>query len=129
VPPTQIAPIQNTVYLVAMAHIAGAKNFHQVKATVRVGFWKVMRVSWITSPICLAFAQKFLPAHTWVPFFNLVSFIIGTYINTITKKKRLTALRKKHFGDGRSTAGSTVGGGPRPDDYPPHPPHRPNPPY
>jgi hypothetical protein len=64
-----------------------------------------------------------------VPFFNLVSFIIGTYINTITKKKRLTALRKKHFGDGRSTAGSTVGGGPRPDDYPPHPPLGPNPPY
>ncbi|KAK3692026.1 hypothetical protein B0T22DRAFT_1188 [Podospora appendiculata] len=117
-----IAPIQNTVYLTAMALIAGARTFHQVRATVRVGFWKVMRVSWITSPICLAFAQKFLPENTWVPFFNLVSFVIGTYINTITKKKRLAALRKKHFGDGRGGSGSTaMGGGPggRPDDYPP----------
>ncbi|KAK4217396.1 hypothetical protein QBC37DRAFT_415031 [Rhypophila decipiens] len=122
-----IAPIQNSVYLVAMALIAGARTFHQVKATVKVGFWKVMRVSWITSPICLAFAQKFLPESTWVPFFNLVSFVIGTYINTVTKKKRLAALRKKHFGDGRAPPppGSNIGG-PRPDDYPPL---GPNPPY
>ncbi|KAK1835134.1 hypothetical protein QBC39DRAFT_171366 [Podospora conica] len=119
-----IAPIQNSVYLVAMALIAGARTFHQVRATVRVGFWKVMRVSWITSPLCLAFAQKFLPESTWLPFFNLVSFVIGTYINTITKKKRLAALRKKHFGDGgRPTGGSTMG---RPEDYPPL---GPNPPY
>lgn len=120
-----IAPIQNSIYLVAMALIAGARTFHQVRATVRVGFWKVMKVSWITSPICLAFAQQFLPENTWVPFFNLVSFVIGTYINTITKKKRLAALRKKHFGDGpgRTGAPSTIG---RPEDYPPL---GPNPPY
>lgn len=84
-----------------MALIAGARTYHQVRATVKVGFWKVMKVSWITSPVCLAFAQKFLPDPLWVPFFNLVGFVIGTYINTVTKKKRLAALRKKHFGDGR----------------------------
>lgn len=98
-----IAPIQNSVYLVAMALIAGARTYHQVRATVKVGFWKVMKVSWITSPVCLAFAQKFLPDQLWVPFFNLVGFVIGTYINTVTKKKRLAALRKKHFGDSRDT--------------------------
>ncbi|TPX11194.1 uncharacterized protein E0L32_001012 [Thyridium curvatum] len=107
-----IAPIQNSVYLTAMALIAGARTFHQVRATVRVGFWKVMKVSWITSPICLAFAQKFLPEATWVPFFNLVGFIIGTYINTVTKKKRLAALRKKHFGDGRNNGPGPEMGGP-----------------
>ncbi|RDA86259.1 hypothetical protein CP532_5084 [Ophiocordyceps camponoti-leonardi (nom. inval.)] len=118
-----IAPIQNSIYLVAMALIAGARTYHQVRATVKVGFWRVMRISWITSPICLAFAQKFLPDELWVPFFNLVSFVIGTYINTVTKKKRLTALRRKHFGDGRSNSGMG-----RSDDYPP-PPMGPNPPY
>ncbi|EFX02027.1 integral membrane protein 25d9-6 [Grosmannia clavigera kw1407] len=124
-----VAPIQNTVYLTAMAWIAGARTYHQVRATVRVGFWKVMRVSWITSPICLAFAQKFLPEYAWVPFFNLVSFIIGTYINTITKKRRLAALRKKHFGDGRGEGrGGTLAG--RSEDYPPPPPMGgPNPSY
>ncbi|KKY31504.1 putative integral membrane protein [Diaporthe ampelina] len=122
-----IAPIQNAVYLSAMAIIAGARTYHQVRATVRVGFWKVMRVSWITSPVCLAFAQKFLPENTWVPFFNLVSFIIGTYINTVTKKKRLAALRKKHFGDDRRGPGSVAG--PPPSDYKGEYSIGPNPPY
>ncbi|KAI1398465.1 integral membrane protein [Hypoxylon fuscum] len=119
-----VAPIQNVVYLVAMALIAGARTYHQVRATVRVGFMKVMKVSWITSPLCLAFAQAFLPEVAWVPFFNVVAFIIGTYINTMTKKKRLAALRKKHFGDGRGDGrndgrtGSIAGGRPE-SDYPP----------
>jgi hypothetical protein len=77
-----------------MAVIAGARTFHQVRATVRASFLPVMKVSWVTSPIALAFAQKFLPEHTWVPFFNIVGFFIGTYVNTYTKKKRLEALRK-----------------------------------
>lgn len=77
-----------------------------------------MKVSWITSPICLAFAQKFLPENTWVPFFNLVSFVLGTYINTVTKKKRLAALRKKHFGES-GRPGSMAGGSSYPEEYPP----------
>jgi len=78
-----------------MALIAGARSYHQVHATVRAGFLPVMKISWVTSPLALAFAQKFLPEQTWVPFFNVVSFIIGTYINAHTKKKRLAALRRK----------------------------------
>jgi hypothetical protein len=98
-----------------MAIIAGARTFHQIRATVKAGFMPVMKVSWITSPICLAFAQQFLPESVWVPFFNLVGFIIGTYINSHTKKKRLAALRRKHYGDsgrdGRDASGrESVGG-------------------
>jgi len=103
-----IAPIQNSVYLVSMAIIAGAKTIHQVHATWKAGFMPVMRVSWISSPLALAFAQKFLPEHTWVPFFNIIAFVIGTYVNSVTKKKRLAALRKR-YNDER---------GGRPDDYP-----------
>jgi hypothetical protein len=94
-----------------MALIAGARTFHQVKATVKAGFWPVMKVSWIVSPISLAFAQQFLPESTWVPFFNIIGFIIGTYINAHTKKKRLAALRRKHYGDG---SGRSQGPGPGP---------------
>lgn len=113
-----ISPIQNSVYLTSMALIAGARTFHQVKATVKAGFWPVMKVSWVVSPISLAFAQQFLPEATWVPFFNIVGFIIGTYINAHTKKKRLAALRRKHYGDGGSSGRSQgpVGGRPG-DDY------------
>lgn len=92
----QISPLQNTIYLFSMAIIAGARTLHQIRATIRAGFWPVMRVSWISSPIALAFAQAFLPQEMWVPFFNLLAFVVGTYINTITKKKRLAALRRKY---------------------------------
>ena len=94
--PSQISPIQNVVYLTSMAVIAGARTFHQIRATVRAGFMPVMKVSWITSPLALAFAQAFLPHETWVPFFNFIGFVIGTYINAHTKKKRLQALRRKY---------------------------------
>lgn len=83
-----------------MAVIAGARTFHQIRATVRAGFMPVMKVSWITSPIALAFAQAFLPHETWVPFFNFLGFVIGTYINAHTKKKRLQALRRKYADGG-----------------------------
>ncbi len=78
-----------------MAVIAGARRWHQIRATIRVGFYPVMKVSWITSPLALAFAQKFLPEQAWVPFFNIIAFIIGTYINAHTKKKRIAAMRRK----------------------------------
>ena len=91
-----------------MAVIAGARTFHQIRATVRAGFMPVMKVSWLTSPIALAFAQAFLPQETWVPFFNLIGFVIGTYINAHTKKKRLQALRRK-YSEGRSQDGKQDG--------------------
>ena len=90
-----VAPIQNVVYLASMAVIAGARKKENVRAMVRAGFFPVMKVSWVTSPIALAFAQKFLPPHAWVPFFNMIGFVIGTYINSLTKKKRMAALAEK----------------------------------
>jgi hypothetical protein len=53
------------------------------------------------------FAQKYLPPQAWgttlntlsdghlVPFFNLVGFVLGTYINTQTKRRRRLAALKK----------------------------------
>ncbi|KAL4988379.1 hypothetical protein BDW68DRAFT_93513 [Aspergillus falconensis] len=109
-----VSPIQNVVYLTCMAIIAGARTFHQVRATVKAGFFPVMKVSWITSPLALAFAQKFLPEHTWVPFFNIIGFFIGTYVNTHTKRKRLEALRKR-YDSRRGGPGSEYEKGPGPD--------------
>ena len=89
-----ISPIQNIIYLASMAVIAGAKSWDQVKATIKAGFLPVMRVSLITSPLTMAFAQKYLPPHAWVPFFNLVGFLVGTYVNTMTKKRRQLEAKK-----------------------------------
>lgn len=78
-----------------MAVIAGARSYKQVKATVQASFMPVMKITWVSSPIALAFAQQFLPQETWVPFFNFVAFVIGTYINAATKAKNLAAARKR----------------------------------
>ncbi|KAL7271447.1 hypothetical protein RUND412_005802 [Rhizina undulata] len=90
-----VSPIQNSVYLACMAYIAGAKQTHQITDTVKANFFSVMKVSWCTSPIALIIAQKFLPPHAWVPFFNLVAFVIGTYINAKTKKATKEAIQQK----------------------------------
>ena len=62
----------------------------------------------MTSPVYTVFAQQFLPAELWVPFFNFVGFVIGTYVNAHTKKKRLQALRRKYQEGGRGRRNGVV---------------------
>ncbi|KAH9944036.1 uncharacterized protein BXZ73DRAFT_96547 [Epithele typhae] len=86
-----VAPIQILAYLSCMAVINGAKSANEVWKTVKAGFLPVMRITWMTSPVYTVFAQQFLPAEMWVPFFNLMQFIAGTYFNTKLKQMRLKA--------------------------------------
>lgn len=94
----QVRLVQGATYLVAMALIAGARTFHQVRASVRVGFMPIVRVYWFCLPFCLGFAQVLIDVGSWPILFEFLAFLIGIYINTLTKKKRLAALRRKHFG-------------------------------
>jgi hypothetical protein len=55
-----------------MAVIGGINTPAQIKQTVRKSLWPIMKMSWIVSPMAMGFAQRFLPPHLWVPFFNLV---------------------------------------------------------
>ncbi|EIN14079.1 hypothetical protein PUNSTDRAFT_110213 [Punctularia strigosozonata HHB-11173 SS5] len=86
-----VAPIQTLVYLASMAIINGAKSADEVKKTVKAGFMPVLRVTWVTSPLTLVFAQNFVAPELWVPFFNMVQFVLGTYFNTKVKKARSAA--------------------------------------
>ncbi|KAG2186407.1 hypothetical protein INT43_002845 [Umbelopsis isabellina] len=91
-----ISPIFNCVYLSAMAIIAGARQPHQIVNAVKNGWFRMQKVSWVISPITMTFAQNFLPPHTWVPFFNLVAFVFGTYMNTMIKKRQIKAAEEAH---------------------------------
>ncbi|KAE9408237.1 hypothetical protein BT96DRAFT_849923 [Gymnopus androsaceus JB14] len=84
-----ISPIQASAYLASMAIISGAKSTTDVVKTIQAGFWSVIRVSWIVSPLSMTIAQNYLPLHLWVPFFNSVQFLLGTYFNFKVKKLRL----------------------------------------
>ncbi|KAH8556539.1 hypothetical protein BGW37DRAFT_473048 [Umbelopsis sp. PMI_123] len=86
-----ISPIFNCVYIAAMTIIAGARSPAQVVNAVKNGWFQIQKVSWVISPITMAFAQNFLPPQTWVPFFNLVAFVFGTYMNTKLKLRRIKA--------------------------------------
>ncbi|KAK1228619.1 hypothetical protein PQX77_008213 [Marasmius sp. AFHP31] len=73
-------------YLASMAIISGARSFEEIKQTIKRGFFSVVRVTWVVSPMSMAFAQNYLPPHLWVPFFNAIQFVLGTYFNTRVKK-------------------------------------------
>ncbi|KAJ3103376.1 hypothetical protein HDU97_010214 [Phlyctochytrium planicorne] len=86
-----LAPIQNSVYLFAMGIIAG-QNVAQAIKTVQTRLLSVMKTTWLVFPVIQAFAFRTLPPSTWLPFFNVVAFSIGLYINILTK---LAAKKKK----------------------------------
>ncbi|KAJ8083840.1 hypothetical protein AAF712_000757 [Marasmius tenuissimus] len=81
-----VAPIQASAYLASMAIISGARSFEEIRQTIKRGFFSVVRVTWVVSPMSMAFAQNYLPPHLWVPFFNAIQFVLGTYFNTRVKK-------------------------------------------
>ncbi|KAI4734228.1 hypothetical protein E4T50_15224 [Aureobasidium sp. EXF-12298] len=66
-----------TVYLSAMALIGGARDFDEVRLVVRKSLLKVLRYTWVTGPISLAIAQRYMSPELWVPWFNLISFFVG----------------------------------------------------
>ncbi|KAI8981264.1 hypothetical protein BD414DRAFT_523585 [Trametes punicea] len=90
-----VAPIQVFTYLACMAVINGAKSVDDVAKTVKAGFGKVIRITWMTAPVYMVLAQRFLPAELWAPFFNFMQFLIGTVLSTKIKKMRLEADKKK----------------------------------
>ncbi|KAG1089454.1 hypothetical protein G6F42_019968 [Rhizopus arrhizus] len=84
-----ISPIMTSVYLTAMAILAGVRSPAQLKANIKNGLLPMQKVSWVISPLSMTFAQNFLAPTTWVPFFNLIAFVFGTYMNTMIKRRRI----------------------------------------
>ncbi|KAI8089238.1 uncharacterized protein BX664DRAFT_332498 [Halteromyces radiatus] len=90
-----ISPIMNSVYISAMTFLAGGRSIKQMKAAVHGGLFRMQKMSWVISPLSMITAQKFLPQQTWVPFFSLIAFVFGTYMNTMLKRKRIQAEQAK----------------------------------
>ncbi|KAJ3326071.1 hypothetical protein HDU76_013033 [Blyttiomyces sp. JEL0837] len=89
-----ISPIQNSVYLMAMALIAGQSVSESIKTTKKRLF-SVMKTTWAIFPVAQAFAFKNLPPALWLPFFNFIAFSFGLYLNILGK----LAMRKKSVKD------------------------------
>ncbi|KIK70847.1 hypothetical protein GYMLUDRAFT_32916 [Collybiopsis luxurians FD-317 M1] len=91
-----VSPITASAYLASMAVISGAKSVNDIVKTVQAGFWSVIRVSWIVSPLSMTIAQNYIPLHLWVPFFNAIQFLLGTYFNFRVKKLRIQKEKEEH---------------------------------
>ncbi|KAL1748562.1 hypothetical protein HDZ31DRAFT_29343 [Schizophyllum fasciatum] len=90
-----VAPVQTAAFLASMAVINGAKSLEDVVRTVKTGFFSVIRITWVVSPLSLSIAQGFIPVELWVPFFNAVQFVLGTFFNMLMKKLRAAAIAKE----------------------------------
>lgn len=70
-----------------MAIIAGAKTTDQVRGAVRAGLVPMTKGMCALHPILLTFANLFVPKEMFAPFFSLVGFCLGTFFNTMAKKR------------------------------------------
>ncbi|KZS95954.1 hypothetical protein SISNIDRAFT_451605 [Sistotremastrum niveocremeum HHB9708] len=89
-----IAPIQTTVFLASMAVINGVRDPNTILNIIKSRFLSVIKITWVASPLTIASAQRFLAPELWVPYFNLVAFTIGTYVNMKIKKHTMAVERK-----------------------------------
>ncbi|ORX56602.1 hypothetical protein BCR36DRAFT_402593 [Piromyces finnis] len=82
-----VSPIQISVNILCLA-FSNKKTPSEIKKCFTQHFTHILKLSLIYVPFSSQyFARTFLPRHCWVPFFNLSSFILGTYIKLIMKKK------------------------------------------
>lgn len=61
-----ISPIQQSVYIAAMAIINGATTPQAIINAWKMSIWRVMKLSWVVSTVSMAIAQRFLAPEIWV---------------------------------------------------------------
>jgi len=89
-----VSPIIISAYLASMAVINGARSVQSVLQFVKLGFTRAYRISLFTNPMALLAAQRFVAPELWVPFFALISFLLGTKLNVDIKRSALLAKAK-----------------------------------
>ncbi|GAA5932328.1 hypothetical protein JCM3775_001194 [Rhodotorula graminis] len=89
-----ISPIQQSVYIAAMAIINGATTPQAIINAWKMSIMKILKLSWVVSTLTMIVAQKFLAPELWVPFFTLVGQSVGCVINIQVKKRAIAARAK-----------------------------------
>lgn len=62
-----VTVISNIVYLSSMAIVNGARSVSAIQGVLKAGLWRMLQISWVTSPVAIAFAQRFLEPQLWEP--------------------------------------------------------------
>lgn len=69
-----------------------------IKESWKKSLLTVLKSSWLTGPIAVAFCQKFVPVELWTVFTTVCYFFLGTAQNTMLKirtKKQQEYLKKR----------------------------------
>jgi len=90
-----VAPIQILVYLTCTSIINGARSTTEISRILKGGFFQVLRITWMTLPLTVVIAQRYIPQELWVPWMTFVQFLTGTYFNTKLKKLRMQQAKKQ----------------------------------
>ncbi|GAA5878664.1 hypothetical protein JCM5296_001710 [Sporobolomyces johnsonii] len=104
-----ISPIQQSIYIAAMAIIGGATSPAAILKAWKMSFWSVMRLTWVVSTLSMGAAQRFLAPELWVPFFSAVASVVGTFINVQAKKRALAAKAAKAAAEEKSQQDDKAG--------------------
>lgn len=80
------APLTVISYLSCTAVINGMRSTDEIVHFVKSRFLTLMKVSLFTTPFGMFVAQYCLPPELWVPWFNGVTFAIGTTLSVMIKK-------------------------------------------
>ncbi|EGG05791.1 uncharacterized protein MELLADRAFT_72064 [Melampsora larici-populina 98AG31] len=86
-----VSPIQNTIYIISMAILNGARSVKEIKAAWKRGFPKLTQLNLLVAPISGIFAARFLRPRGTFAFFTLLQFSLALYFNQLSKKLRLKA--------------------------------------
>lgn len=89
-----VNPVMAVTFIAWMNVLSGVRSFAEIKKRVRASLFSVLKSQWITSPLLIAFAQKFVPQIAWTPMFSFFAFLMGTYHNVLVRK-RLAAQKKE----------------------------------
>lgn len=82
-----VNPVLAVTFITWMSAIAGARSLKEFKARIKASLLKVLKSQWVSSPLLIAFAQKYVPKLAWTPLFSFFAFILGTYHNTLVRKR------------------------------------------
>lgn len=89
-----VSPIQMSAYLASLGVINGLGSVNAIIKFVKMQLLSLLKLAWVTQPVSLLVAQRYLAPETWVPFFSFISFFLGTFVNTKVKKQQ-AALKAK----------------------------------
>jgi len=95
------SPIMAISYLSCTAVIQGARTKQEIVNFVKARFAGIMKLSLVSTPLGMLVAQYCLPPELWVPWFNSITFVIGTTLSVMIKKGAVKQQQQKLKKEGK----------------------------